>query len=99
MSFIRTDFSPVGAQARRGVVPQVFAYTSPDSLATIKASDYFPIDSTDPKNNMLGVFAPNDRIHLTHDTGGTIGFADIFILNDGSDGNPITTNALDINAA
>ena len=99
MSFIRTDFSPVGAQARRGVVPQQFAYTSPDTLAAIKASAYFPQDSVDPKNNMLGVFAPNDWIHVTHDTGGTIGFAIIFILNDGSDGMPITTQVVDINAA
>jgi len=99
MSFIRTDFSPVGAQARRGVVPQHFAYTSLDNLAAIKTSDYFPIDSTDPKNNMLGIFAPNDWIHVTSDTGGTIEFSIIFILNDGSDGNPITIQTVDINAA
>jgi len=99
MAFIRLDFSPVGAQARRGVVPQHFAYTSPDSLATIKASGYFPQDSTNPKTNMLGVFAPNDAIHVAHDTGGTIGFSIIFILNDGSDGNAITTQTVDINAA
>ena len=99
MSFIRTDFSPIGAQARRGVVPQNFAYTSPDTLATIKASGYFPQDSQSPKTNMLAVFAPNDWIHVTHDTGGTIGFSIIFILNDGSDGNAITTQTVDINAA
>lgn len=99
MSFIRTDFSPVGAQGRAGVVPQVFAYTSPDSLATIKGSDYFPINSTDPKLNMLGVFKSQDWIMVTHDTGGTIAFSIIFILNDGSDGNAITTQAVDINAA
>ena len=99
MSFIRTDFSPVGAQARAGVVPQVFAYTSPDALATIKASGYFPINSVDPKLNMLGVFKSTDWIMVTHTTGGTIGFAIIFILNDGSDGNAITTQTVDINAA
>ena len=99
MAFIRTDFRPVGAQGRAGVVPQVFAYTSPDDLATIKLSEYFPINSTDPKLNMLGVFKPNDWIMVTHDTGGTIGFSIIFILNDGSDGNPITTQTVDINAA
>jgi len=99
MAFIRTDFSPVGAQARAGVVPQVFAYTSVDSLATIKGSGYFPIDSTNPKLNMLGVFKSQDWINVTHDTGGTIGFSIIFILNDGSDGNAITTQAVDINAA
>ena len=99
MAFIRTDFSPVGAQSRAGVVPQVFAYISADDLATIKASGYFPINSTDPKLNMLGIFKSQDWIMVTHDTGGTIGFAIIFILNDGSDGNPITTQTVDINAA
>lgn len=99
MAFIRTDFSPVGAQGRAGVVPQVFAYTSPDTLATIKGSGYFPIDSTDPKLNMLGIFKSQDWIMVTHETGGTIGFAIIFILNDGSDGNPVTTQTVDINAA
>ena len=95
MSFIRTDFSPVGAQSRAGVVPQVFAYTSPDTLVAIKLPGYFPINSTDPKVNMLGIFKSQDWIMVTHD----IGFAIIFIDNDGSDGNQVTTQALDINAA
>ena len=99
MAFIRTDFSPVGAQARAGVVPQVFAYTSPDTLIAIKASGYFPINSTDPKVNMLGIFKSQDWIMVTSETGGTIAFSIIFILNDGSDGNPITTQALDILAS
>jgi len=97
--FIRTDFSPAGAQSRAGVVPQQHNYTSPDDLATIKGSGYFPISSAAPKLNMLGVFFPNDSILVTHDTGGTFGAAIIFILNDGRDGNPITTQAVDINAA
>jgi len=99
MSFIRKNFSPAGAQSRAGGVPQVHSYTSPDSLATIKASGYFPRTSADPKLNMLGIFFPNDWINVSHDTGGLFGFAIIFILNDGRDGNPITTSTLDINAA
>ncbi|MCK4784663.1 MAG: hypothetical protein KAV87_12995 [Desulfobacteraceae bacterium] len=98
MAFIRTDFSPVGAQGRAGVVPQVFAYTSPDSLATIKGAGYFPQNSTDPKLNMLGVFKSQDWIMVNHDTGGSPGFSIIFISNDGSDGNDITMQTLDINA-
>ena len=98
MAFIRTDFSPVGAQGRAGVVPQVFAYTSPDSLAIIKGSGYFPMDSTSPKTNMLGVFKSNDWIILNADTVSDPEFRIIFILNDGRDGNPITTQALNIRA-
>jgi len=99
MAFIRTDFSPAGAQSRAGVVPQQHNYTSEDSLATIKASGYFPIDSASPKLNMLGIFYPNDSILVTHDTAGTFGAAIIFILNDGRDSNAITTQTVDINAA
>ena len=100
MSFIRTDFSPVGAQGRAGVVPQHFAYTSPDTLAAIKTSGYFPRENASiDKNGMLGVFKPNDWIHVTSETGGTIAFSIIFILNDGSDGNAITIQTVDINAA
>jgi len=98
MAFIRTNFSTVGAQGRAGVVPQVFAYTSPDTLATIKGSGYFPIDSTNPKLNMLGVFKSQDWIMVTSENVGSIGFSIIFILNDGSDGNAITTQAVDIQA-
>jgi len=97
--FIRTDFGPAGAQSRAGVVPQEFIYTSADDLATIKASGYFPINSVDPKQNMLGIFYPNDWIKVTHDTGGTVGHAIIFIDNDGRDSNPITIQTVDINAA
>jgi len=98
MAFIRTDFSPVGAQARAGVVPQVFAYTTPDLLVTFKAPGYFPINSTNPKLNMLGVFKTSDWIMVTFDTGSVPQFVIIFILNDGSDGNPITVHVDDINA-
>lgn len=68
MSFIRTDFSPVGAQARAGVAPQKFSYTTRDSLATVKANGYFPRDNTiTEKNGMLNVFSPNDIISVVHD--------------------------------
>lgn len=99
MAFIRTDFSPVGAQARAGVVPQLFAYTTPDTLATVKASGYFPQGPTTQPNSMLGVFGPNDMIMVTHETGGTPLTSIIFILNDGSDTNDITTRTDDINSA
>lgn len=97
MAFVRTDFSPVGGQGRAGVVQQVFAYVSTvDSLATIKASGYFPIDSTDPSLNMLGVLSSGDWIMVSSSSSN---FGIIFIDNDGRDGNPITTISTDITAA
>ena len=99
MSFIREDFGPVGSQARRGVVPQVFSYTTTDTLGTVKGAGYFPQGPTAPVgDNMLGIFSSNDAIHVASETGGTVGFAIIRILNDGSDGNEITTQPLDIRA-
>ena len=99
MAFDRKNFSTAGAQSRAGVVPQLFSYTSTDSLPTIKAAGYFPITSVDPNSNMLGVFKSNDWINLTYNTDGVTSFSIIFIANDGSNGSDITTFALEINAA
>lgn len=96
MDFTRANVSPIGGQSRAGVVPQVFSHVSLDSLAMIKAPGYFPINSTDPKLNMLGVLKPNDWILVHYDD---VFFVIIFILNDGSDGNPITTHAVEIHAS
>lgn len=68
MTFIRKDFSPVGAQARAGVAPQKFSYITTDSLATVKANGYMPRDNTSTdKDGMLGVVSPNDIISVVHD--------------------------------
>jgi len=92
MPFIRTNFSPVGAQGRAGEVQQIFVYTSTDILIQIRSPGYFPIDSTTPNQNMLGVFKSGDWIILNDDTVSDPGFYIICILNDGSDGNPVTTH-------
>lgn len=98
MAFIRANFSPVGAQARTGSAPQVFVYTSTDRMFQVVASGYFPIDSTVPNQNMLGIFKPGDWIILNDDTVTDPGFFIIFIKNDGSDGNAITTQARSISS-
>ena len=72
MTFKRTDFSPVGAQARAGVAPQKFSYASTDALSAIKTNGYFPRDNdsiNDPPgiNGMLGVFNPNDIVSVVSD--------------------------------
>ncbi len=68
MSFIRKDFSPVGAQARAGAAPQKFSYVTRDTLAVVKANSYFPRENGSvDKNGMLGVFSPNDIISVVHD--------------------------------
>jgi len=71
MAFIANDWSPVGANARRGVVPQQFAYTSEDSLATVKASGYF--------DDLFATLVANDWISVTTSTGTTPVFTIIFV--------------------
>lgn len=41
MAFNKLNFSPLGANARRGAVPAHYAYLTADSLATVMASGYF----------------------------------------------------------
>jgi hypothetical protein len=41
MAFSKTNFSPIGANAKRGVAPQHFSYKTADSLATVDTSGYF----------------------------------------------------------
>lgn len=102
MAFIRKNLSPAGAQARAGVVPQEWTYTHPtDDLDDITGDGYFPqgLTTPDPKDNMLGLFRSNDWINVVSESTGAIGFAIIFIDNDGSDGQDITVHDLKIIAA
>lgn len=41
MALIENAFQPVGGQARKGASPQIWAYQTPDALATVKAAGYF----------------------------------------------------------
>lgn len=65
MAFIRRNLSPVGANARKGTVPSKWSYQSEDTLAVIKALNYFPGDNTAGDiNGMRGIFSPNDIIDV-----------------------------------
>jgi hypothetical protein len=41
MAFLIANFSPVGANAKRGAAPSLYSYKTTDSLATCQASGYF----------------------------------------------------------
>lgn len=88
MSFIENDFSPAGAQARRGVVPQMHSYTTPDTLATVKASGYF--------DDIFTLLSPNDGIMLAENTGVSVGMHFIFV--SAITAGVVTIQAEDINA-
>ena len=41
MSFSRTGWNPIGGMSKRGSAPQIWSYTTTDSLATMNTSAYF----------------------------------------------------------
>ena len=93
MAFVINDFSPVGGQARSGVVPSVYTYTTPDSLATAKAAGYF--------NDLRDQVYKDDIVNTITSNGGTAVLTIIFFLLVPR--SPLTTNVtvvtVDISAA
>lgn len=90
MAFIANDFSPVGAQSRRGVGMQTFSYTTPDVLSVVKTSGYF--------NSIAKLLDPNDAILYTATNGGTEERGIIFV-DAISAADVVTIATEDINAA
>lgn len=93
MAFIINDFSPVGAQSRSGVVPSLYTYTTPDSLATLKAAGYF--------NDLRDQIYKDDVMITIAANGGTAVLTLIFVLL--APRSPLTTDVtivtVDISAA
>ena len=56
MAFSKTNFSPIGSNAKRGVAPQHFSYKTTDSLATVDTSGYF--------NDLTTMLEVGDVIHV-----------------------------------
>lgn len=56
MAFSKTNFSPVGANAKRGVASQLFSYRTADAAAVVLASGYF--------NEISSMLAVGDRIDI-----------------------------------
>ena len=56
MAFSKTNFSPIGSNAKRGVAPQHFSYKTTDSLATMDTLGYF--------NDVSTMVEVGDAIHV-----------------------------------
>lgn len=56
MAFSKTNFSPIGSNAKRGVAPQHFSYKTADTLATVDTSGYF--------NDLTTMLEVGDVIHV-----------------------------------
>ena len=72
MAFVLNDFSPIGAQARSGVVPSLYTYTTPDSLATAKGAGYF--------NDLRDQVYKDDVMTIISANGGTAILTIVFFL-------------------
>jgi hypothetical protein len=56
MAFLIKNFSPIGANAKRGDAPSLYSYKTTDSLATCQASGYF--------NDITSVLSIGDSIKV-----------------------------------
>jgi|TARA_Y100000114_G_scaffold150338_1_gene165745 hypothetical protein len=63
MAFDRDGWQPMGGQAKKGLAPQMWSYTSTDAKTAIDASGYFNDVSTD--------VSVGDLIYVHASTGGT----------------------------
>ncbi len=63
MAFSRTGWQPIGGQAKKGVAPAMWSYTSTDASSAIRAAGYF--------NNVSDDVTVGDIIYSWASTGGT----------------------------
>ena len=63
MAFDRDGWQPMGGQAKKGLAPQMWSYTSTDAKTDIDASGYF--------NDVSDDVSVGDLIYVHASTGGT----------------------------
>lgn len=64
MAFARAGWNPIGGQSKKGVAPQLFTYTTTDTVATVNTSAYF--------NDVSDDVSVGDVIISVTSTGGTL---------------------------
>lgn len=63
MAFVRNDFNTIGGQARAGVTPAMYVYTTADAHTVVDGSGYF--------NDLSDILNVGDMIIVHGSTGGT----------------------------
>ena len=63
MAFVRNDFNTIGGQARAGVTPAMYVYTTTEAHTAVDASGYF--------NDLSDILNAGDMIIVHGATGGT----------------------------
>ena len=77
MAFVRNDFNTIGGQARAGVTPAMYVYTTTEAHTAVDASGYF--------NDVADILNVGDMIIVHGSTGGTRTVTmHIVVSNDGT---------------
>ena len=64
MAFARAGWNPIGGQSKKGSAPQLFTYTTTDTVATVNTAAYF--------NDVSEDVSVGDVISSVTSTGGTL---------------------------
>lgn len=64
MAFARAGWNPIGGQSKKGTAPQLFSYTTTDTVATVNTAAYF--------NDVSDDVSVGDVIISVTSTGGTL---------------------------
>ena len=64
MAFDRDGWNPIGGQSKKGTAPQLYTYTTADTVATVNTSGYF--------NDVSDDVVKGDVIISVTSTGGTL---------------------------
>jgi len=64
MAFARAGWNPIGGQSKKGTAPQLFTYTTTDTVATLNTAAYF--------NDVSDDVSVGDIIISVTSTGGTL---------------------------
>ena len=81
MAFARAGWNPIGGMSKRGSAPQMWSYTTTDSLATMNTAGYFNLVSDEVKvGDLIYVHDSNtptaSLVIVLSNSGGTVDVSD-----------------------
>ena len=78
MAFARAGWNPIGGQSKKGSAPQLFTYTTTDTVATVNTAAYF--------NDVSEDVSVGDVIISVTSTGGTLASSIHTVVSNSSGG-------------
>ena len=74
MAFSRDGFNPIGGQSKAGSAPQMFSYTTTDTIATVNTEGYF--------NDAAKELKVGDLTFCNTSTSGTLVATLVYVLSN-----------------